>query len=122
MVSLPVLVADGLFVDVLLGANWMKAISSRLDGGQMEVIVDSEKLKLKKLPGPSKDLACSGFCIYTCKMVEFFPGATLTCSVVCVPITHDKLCFLNAKSGMGLSFNVFGNSMKIELSTLQHYQ
>ena len=56
LVSLPALVADGLFVDVLLGANWMKAVSARLDVGQLEVIVDLEKLKLKKLPDPARTL------------------------------------------------------------------
>ena len=53
LVSLPTLVADGLFVDVLLGANWLKAVGACLDMGQLELIVDSEKLKLKKLTNPS---------------------------------------------------------------------
>ena len=33
LVSLPALVADGLFVDVLLGTNWLKAFSACLDVG-----------------------------------------------------------------------------------------
>ena len=28
LVTLPALVADGIFVDVLLGANWMKAVGA----------------------------------------------------------------------------------------------
>ena len=31
LVTLPALVAKGLFVDVLLGANWLKAIGARLN-------------------------------------------------------------------------------------------
>ena len=31
LVTLPSLVADSLFIDVLLGANWFKAIGARLD-------------------------------------------------------------------------------------------
>ena len=50
LVSLPVLVADGLFLDVFLGANWLKAVGACLDVSQLELVVDSEKLKLKKLP------------------------------------------------------------------------
>ena len=50
LVSLPALVADGLFMDVLLGANWLKAVGACLDVGQLKLVVDSEKLKLKKLP------------------------------------------------------------------------
>ena len=33
LVSLPALVADGLFVDILLGANWLKAVGACLDIG-----------------------------------------------------------------------------------------
>ena len=51
--SWPALVADDLFVDVLLGANWLKAVGACLDMGQLELVVDSEKLKLKKLPSLS---------------------------------------------------------------------
>ena len=64
LVSLPTLVADGLFVDVLLGANWLKAVGACLDVSQFELVVDLEKLKLKKLPDPSKDFVGSGFCMY----------------------------------------------------------
>ena len=53
---MPALVADGLFVDVLLGANWLKAVGACLDVSQLELVVGSEKLKLKKLPIPSKTL------------------------------------------------------------------
>ena len=31
LVSLPALVADGLFIVVLLGANWLKAVGACLD-------------------------------------------------------------------------------------------
>ena len=43
MVSLPALVADGLFVDVLLGANWLKAVCSCLDVSQSEIVADFRK-------------------------------------------------------------------------------
>ena len=47
---LPALVADGLFVDVLLGANWMKAVGACLDINRLEIVVDKEKLRLKSYP------------------------------------------------------------------------
>ena len=43
-------------------------------------------------------------------MVEISPGATVLCGVVHVPVARDKLCFVNAKSGLGLLFNVFEQS------------
>ena len=82
MVSLPALVADGLFVDVLLGANWLKAVGARLDVSCLKLVVNLEKLKLKKLPDPSKDFVGSGFCMYASEMVEISPGATVKCGVV----------------------------------------
>ena len=93
LVSLPALVADGLFVDVLLGANWLKAVGACLDVSRLELLVDSEKLKLKKLPDPSKDFVGSGFCICAGEKVEISPGATVECSVVHVPINRNELCF-----------------------------
>ena len=110
LVSLPALVADGLFVDVLLGANWLKAVGACPDVGQLELVVDSEKLKLKKLPNPSKDFVGSGFKMYAREMVEISPGATVLCGVVHVPIACDQLFFVNAKAGLGLLFNVFEQS------------
>ena len=71
LVSLPTLVADGLFVDVLLGANWLKAVGACLDVSQLELVVDSEKLKLKKLPNPSKDFVGSSFKMYTKRRLRF---------------------------------------------------
>ena len=60
MVTLPALVADGLFVDILLGANWMKAVGARLDINRLEIVVNKEKLRLKKLPKPSEDFVSLG--------------------------------------------------------------
>ena len=70
MIRVPVVVAVGLFVDVLLGANWSKTVSACLDVMQLELVVDFEKLKLKKLPDPSKDFVGSGFKMYASEMVE----------------------------------------------------
>ena len=50
LVSLPSLAADGLFVEVLLGANWLKAVGACIDVSWLEPVVDLEKLKMKKLP------------------------------------------------------------------------
>ena len=55
LVTLPALSADGLFVDVLLGVNWMKAGGACLNINRLEVVVNKEKLRLKKLPNPSED-------------------------------------------------------------------
>ena len=112
LVSLPALVADGLFLDVLLGANWLKAFGARLDVGWLELVVDSEKLKLKKLPDPSKDFVGSGFCMYASEMVKISTGATVKCGVVHVPVPKNELCFVNAKVGLGFTFDLFEESNK----------
>lgn len=44
LVSLPALVAGGLFVDVLLGANWLKAVGACLDVSWLKLVVNLEKL------------------------------------------------------------------------------
>ena len=59
-----------MFVDVLLGADWLKAVGACLDVSWLDLVVNLEKLKLKKLPGPSKDFVGSGFCIYAGERVE----------------------------------------------------
>ena len=112
LVSLPALVADGLFVDVLLGANWLKAVGACLDVSWLELVVNLEKLKLKKLPDPSKDFVGSGFCMYASEMVEISPGATVKCGVVHVPVPKNELCFVNAKVGSGFTFDLFKESNK----------
>ena len=61
LVTLPALVANGLFVEVLLGANWMKAVGACLDINRLEIAIDKEKLRLKKLPNPSEDFFRAGF-------------------------------------------------------------
>ena len=58
---MPSLVVDGLFVDVLLGANWMKAVGACLDINRLEMVVDKEKLRLEKLPNPFEDFVGAGF-------------------------------------------------------------
>ena len=69
LVSFSALVADGLFMDILLGANWLKAVSACLDVSCLELVVDLEKLKLIKLPDPSKDFV--GY-VFLCKPVKWF--------------------------------------------------
>ena len=80
--------------------------------GLTQAVVNSEKLKLKKLPDLSKDFVGSGFRMYTSEMVEISTGATFLCGVVHDPIARDELCFVNAKARLGLSFNVFEQSNK----------
>ena len=41
-VSLPALVANDLFVDILLGANWLKTVGARLDMSQLELVIGFE--------------------------------------------------------------------------------
>ena len=48
--------------------------------------------------------------MYTSEMVKISPGATVLCGVVHVPIARHELFFVNAKAGLGLSFNVFKQS------------
>ena len=52
----------------------------------------------------------SGYKMYTSEIVEISPGTTVSCGVVHVPIACDELCFVNAKVGLGLLFNVFEQS------------
>lgn len=42
LVTLPALVADFLFVEILLSANWMKAVGACLDINRLEIVVDRE--------------------------------------------------------------------------------
>ena len=57
---MPALVADGLFVDILIGANRMKAVGARLYIERLEIVVAKEKLRLKKLPNSSEDFVVAG--------------------------------------------------------------
>ena len=59
------------FVDVLLGANWLKAGGACLDVSWLKLVVDLEKLKLKKLPDPNKDFVGSGFVFMPAKGLRF---------------------------------------------------
>ena len=83
---LPALVADGLFVDVLFGANWMKAVGACLDINRLEIVVDKEKLRLKKLPKPSEDFVRAGLKMYANERVEVAPGGFTVCEVVHCPV------------------------------------
>ena len=49
----------------------------------------------------------SGFKMYTSEMVEVSPGATVLCGIVHVLVVYDELCFVNAKAGLGLLFDVY---------------
>ena len=60
-----------MFLDVLLGASCLKAVGACLDVSWLELVVNLEKLKLEKLPYPSKDFAGSGFCTYASERVKF---------------------------------------------------
>ena len=93
----------------------MKAIGACIDVSWLELVVDLEKLKLKKLPDPSKDFVGSGFCMYASEMVEISPGATVKCGMIHVPITKNELCFVNAKVGLGLTFDTFKESNKDDI-------
>ena len=44
LVTLPALVAEGLIVDVYLGANWLKAVGARLNITWLEIKVMDEKI------------------------------------------------------------------------------
>ena len=52
----------------------------------------------------------SGSKMYARVMVEISPGAIVLCGVVHVPVARDELCFVNAKAGLGILFNVFKQS------------
>ena len=58
---------------------------------QLKFVVDSEKLKLKKLPNSIKEFVGSGFKMHASEMVEIFSGATVLCGLVHVPVAHIKL-------------------------------
>ena len=85
----------------------MKTVGSCLDVSWIELVADFEKLKLKKLPNPSKDFVGSGFKNYAREMVEISPGSTILCGVVHIPVARNDFCFVNAKAGSGLLYNVF---------------
>ena len=64
MVSFSAHIADGLFVNVLLCANWVNTVSSCLDVGWLKIVVDIENPKLKNLTYPRKNFIGSNFKIY----------------------------------------------------------
>ena len=53
LVSLLVLEADDLFVDIFLGANGLKAVHACLDFSWLELQVNLQKLKMNILPDSS---------------------------------------------------------------------
>ena len=93
----------------------MKAVGACLNVSWLELVVYSEKLKLKKLSDPRKGFVGSGFCMYANEMVEISPGASVKCGVVYVPVPKNELCFVSAKVVMGLTFNLFKQPNKDNL-------
>ena len=53
--------ANGLFVSVLLGTNWLNAVGACLAVSWLELLVDLKKLNQKKLTDSSKDFVGSEF-------------------------------------------------------------
>ena len=45
-------------------------------------------------------------------MVEILPNATVKCGVVQVPVPKNELFFLNAKVGLGFTFDLYEQSNK----------
>ena len=88
----------------------MKAVGARLDINRLELVVDNEKLRLKKLPNPSEDFVRAGFKMYASERVEVDPGGFTVCKVVHCPVLQEERCFVNSKAGSGLMFNVFEQS------------
>ena len=107
LVTLPALVAEGLFVDVLLGANWLKAVGARLNIIRLEIRVVDEKLNLKKLPDPSEDFVGSGLKIYTSECFVVAPEGITQVGVIHCPYKKHELCYVNSAAGSGLLFDVF---------------
>ena len=110
LVTLPALVADGLFVDVLLGANWMKATRARFKVTWLEIRVIDEKLKLKKLQDPSEDFVGSDLWKYAIERAVVAPEGVNWVGVIHCPIEKQKLCYANSASCSGLLFDVFEES------------
>ena len=104
LVTLPALVAEGLFVDVLLGANWLKAVGARLNITRLEIRVMDEKLKLKKLLDLSEDFLGSFFKIYASRCVVVAPKVVTQVGVIHCPVEKHKLCYVNSAASLGLSF------------------
>ena len=107
LVTKPALVADILFLEVLLGANWKKAVGACLDINRLKIAINKEKLRLKKLPNPSEDFVGAGFKMYASERVEVNPGGFTVCEVVHFPVPQEELCFVNSKAGSEIMFNVF---------------
>ena len=110
LVTLPALVADGLFVDVLLGANWLNETGAKFDVSKMNLTIGNEKLKLKKLPDPSENFVGAGFRVYSSECVVIPPGGCIACEVVHCPVKESEICYVKGKVGLGLSFDVFEES------------
>ena len=77
-----------------------------------KLVVDKEKLGLKKLLDPSEDFVGDGFKFYTSERVKIAPGGFAVCEVVHCPVLQEKPCFFNSKARLGLLFNVLNQSNK----------
>ena len=96
LVKLPAFVAEGLFVDFLLGANWLKAIGACLNITRLEIKVMDEKLKLKKMPDPSEDFVGSGHKIYASECVVVAPIGVAQVGVIHCLVEKQELCYVNS--------------------------
>ena len=117
LVILPMLVADGLFVDVLLGANWMRVVSAFFDVGQLELVEDFEFFKLKKLLDPSKDFVGSRFKIHATVIVEIAPGSSTMCVVVHCPVFVMSFALWTENKNRGFCLTYLISQTKTELLT-----
>ena len=116
LVSLPALVADGLFLTYLIGSNQLKAAGACLDINRLKIFVDKDKLRLKKVPNPSEVFVRMGsqcmpvnvlrLLLKNLQFVKLFNVLSLKKSLAFLIVKLDwDLCsqFLNSQTMMALS-------------------
>ena len=86
LVTLPALIADGLFCRRSSWRQLDESFGAHLDINRLEIVVDKDYLRLKKLSNPSEDFVGAGFKMYTSEHVEVSPGGFTVNEVVHCPI------------------------------------
>ena len=117
LVMLPALAADSLFVDVLLGANWIKYVGACLDINRIELFVDKEKLRFKKLPDPSEDFVELGSICTPVNVLRLLLAALQYVKLSTVLSRKKSFALLTVKLDQDLCSTSLNSQIKTALST-----
>lgn len=96
LVTLPALFVDCLFLDVLLGGNWLKAVSSRLGINRLKMVVDKISLGKKSYLALIKTLLGLSLRCIPVSVLRLLLVALQYVKIVHCPVPQDELFFFNS--------------------------